>query len=282
MRRIATVVQVLVLLGQESLGLQVPRAGVSSLVSPEWLRKHVGDARLRIFDVTQTLSREENSVSAASDAFAACHIPGAEFVDVGGRFARGDAFAADGRVRLHNMLPSAEVFGAELEALGVDDATHVVLYSSAKVMWATRVWWMLSSFGFRGRISVLDGGLKAWRAAGFEVDAGPSVARQTTAAVSRRVTSRDFAPGAFVGKDTVLDAISDPSTALVDSLSAASYLGTKKSRYGRPGHIPSALSVPYTSVVDEADTGRFFDADRLRDVFASAGLGDPSTKILAY
>jgi thiosulfate/3-mercaptopyruvate sulfurtransferase len=40
-------------------------------------------------------------------------------------------------------------------------------------MWATRLWWQLRFFGFDA-ISVLDGGLPAWRAHSLPVDAGDS------------------------------------------------------------------------------------------------------------
>ena len=84
------------------------------------------------------------------------------------RLSRQDQRTAEGAL-LHNMLPTSAQFATELGAAGVSDESHIVLYSSTKVMWATRVWWMLRSFGFRGELSVLDGGLKAWTAAGGEV-----------------------------------------------------------------------------------------------------------------
>jgi thiosulfate/3-mercaptopyruvate sulfurtransferase len=141
-----------------------------TLVSPGWLQSQLaaGASQLCILDVTQRLEAADNTVSADADGFAAAHIPGARFVDVGGRLSRQDQRTAEGAL-LHNMLPGAAQFATELGEAGVRDESHVVLYSSTKVMWATRVWWMLRSFGFRGELSVLDGGLKAWTAAGGEV-----------------------------------------------------------------------------------------------------------------
>lgn len=210
----------------------VSYAASSMLVSPGWLQSQLAASTdLCILDVTQQLSQVDNTVSADSGAFAAAHIPGARFVDVGERLSRQGQRTAKGAL-LHNMLPSAEQFASELESLGVGDSSHVVLYSSTKVMWATRVWWMLRSFGFRGTVSVLDGGLKAWTAAGGEVHRPGSSdpVEATTSSPPQRESSgrlsvRPVRVGAFVGKARVLEAITDPAISLLDSLKPGSYSG---------------------------------------------------------
>ena len=251
--------------------------GASSLVKPSWLMANLGNENLRVLDVTQKLDRKSNSVSPAYDAFASSHIPGATFVDVGSRLSAQHQYTADGAVPLHNMHCTAEQFAEEMCSLGIDDESHIVLYSSKKVMWATRVWWMLQSYGFRGHVSILDGGLSAWKAAGGEVASLTEEERNRSLTSRRAVTrtampARNIRPGAFVGKGAVLDAISDPSIVLVDSLKASSFLGTKESRYGRRGHIVSALSVPYTLIVDEEVSGCFNGRETILQAFAAAGL----------
>ena len=76
--------------------------------------------------------------------------------------------------------------------------------------------------------------------------------------------------------------MADERTFLVDSLKAASFEGTKASRYGRRGHISGARSVPYGRVVDDA--GLFVDEAAIVRAFDEAGvpLGKGSCKILAY
>ena len=63
--------------------------------------------------------------------------------------------------------------------------------------------------------------------------------------------------------------------AQVDTLKPASFDG-KSSRYGRRGHIRTAVNVPYTSLLDEA--GCFLPEPELRRAFA--GVGDEP--VLAY
>ena len=74
---------------------------------------------------------------------------------------------------------------------------------------------------------------------------------------------------------------------IVSFTKASSFKGTKESRYGRRGHILSALSVPYPSVVDSS--GCFLGREAIMRVFEAAGLplsvdvgGGGGQTILAY
>src|SRR5262249_30729071 len=93
------------------------------------------------------------------------HIPGAVFADLIGEL-------ADPEVRFPFWLPSDERAAAAFGALGIGPGTHVVAYAQDNPMWATRLWWLLRYFGFDD-VSVLDGGLPAWRAAGRPLSAQP-------------------------------------------------------------------------------------------------------------
>ena len=233
----------------------IARRGRSSLVSAPWLKINLNDPKIRVLDVTQALDRTTNTVSPSVDTYMTSHIPGARFVDVGGRLSTPNP-------KLHNLAPSPEQFAAELSRQGVDDDSHVVLYSSSKVMWATRVWYLLDSFGFEGEVSVLDGGLKAWTRAGGGTESGVAPQKPTPTTLPIR-QARYWA---FVDKDDVLKAIEEGDRPIVDTLKPASFDGSKPSRYGRRGHIRTAVNVPYTSLLDEA--GCFLPEPELRRAFA--------------
>ena len=241
----------------------IARRGRSSLVSAPWLKENLGDPKLRVLDVTQVLDRSTNTVAPAVDTYMTSHVPGARFVDVAGRLSTPDP-------KLHNLAPSPEQFAAELSRQGVDDESHVILYSSSKVMWATRVWYLMNAFGFEGQVSVLDGGLKAWTRAGGGTESGVEPKLTPTTLPIRQARYR-----ALVDKDDVLRAI-DAEDLIVDTLKSASFNGSKESRYGRRGHIRTAVNVPYTSLLDEA--GCFLPEPELRR--ALAGVGDEP--VLAY
>lgn len=246
----------------------------SSLVQADWLRSHLTDGGLVILDVTQRLDRATKTVAPEEETFLAARIPGAKFADVGGRLSQPEVRNAHGDL-LHNMRPTAAAFAAGLALLGVEDdvRTLVVLYSSGHVMWATRAWWLLHSYGFGGRVSVLDGGLQAWVALGCDIESGaPSARADTILDRSHRPPhTRRWRPGAFVGKERVLQAVGDAEVALVDSLQPESFSGAKPSLYGRRGHIESAVNVPYMCVVDQA-SGQFLSPGEIRDAFAAVGL----------
>ena len=63
----------------------IARRGRSSLVSAPWLKSNLNDPKIRVLDVTQVLDRTTNTVAPSVDAYMASHIPGARFVEVGGR-----------------------------------------------------------------------------------------------------------------------------------------------------------------------------------------------------
>jgi thiosulfate/3-mercaptopyruvate sulfurtransferase len=48
---------------------------------------------------------------------------------------------------------------------GVSDGRPVVAYDDGDAAAAARAWWLLRYFG-HGSVRVLDGGFRAWRAAG--------------------------------------------------------------------------------------------------------------------
>ena len=243
----------------------IARRGRSSLVSAPWLKSNLNNPKIRVLDVTQVLDRTTNTVAPSVDAYMASHIPGARFVEVGGRLSTPNP-------KLHNLAPSPEQFAAELSRQGVDDDSHVVLYSSSKVMWATRVWYLMNAFGFEGEVSVLDGGLKAWTRAGGGTESGVAPQKPTpTTLPIRQARYR-----AFVDKDAVLKAINGDEL-IVDTLKPASFDGSKESRYGRRGHIRTAVNVPYTSLLDEA--GCFLPEPELRRALAGVAENEP---VLAY
>ena len=140
------------------------------LVAPEELRDASGDDRVRVFDATVFLRRAvpggPYQVVSGRAEYAGAHLPGAAFADIPGELSDpGSPFAF--------TVPAADRFAEAAGRLGVGDGTHVVAYAQDAPMWATRLWWLLRYFG-HDDVSVLDGGLAAWTAAGFPVESGDS------------------------------------------------------------------------------------------------------------
>ena len=130
-------------------------AGMSALpplVSADELAAVLGAPNLVVLDATTKLTVTGEGVAYTvtpdRDGFVAARVPGARFVDV-----QGDLSDPAGRFAF--ALPTPEAFGDAMGRLGVGDGTHVVAYDTGRTAWATRVWWLLRTFG-HDAVSVLD------------------------------------------------------------------------------------------------------------------------------
>jgi thiosulfate/3-mercaptopyruvate sulfurtransferase len=143
---------------------------------------------------------------------------------------------------------------------GVSADRAVVVYDDADGTVAARAWWLLRYFGNRD-CQVLDGGFRAWMAAGGQVATGDSAAPG----------GGDFT--ARPGHMPVLDADAAASLArrgyLLDARARERYRGEQEPIDPVAGHIPGAVSAPTTANVS-AD-GRFLPAAGLRARFATLG-----------
>lgn len=147
-----------------------------ALVDTDWLEAHLRDPDLRIYECTTYLRYAEPGAgvpyhpAAGRADYDAGHIPGAGFLDLPGELSRQDA-------SVHFMMLPPERFAEVMGRHGVGDGTRVVLYSRDRIMWATRVWWMLHAMGFDDA-AVLDGGFEKWLAEGRPSAPGPAPIRR--------------------------------------------------------------------------------------------------------
>ncbi|MDQ2803241.1 MAG: rhodanese-like domain-containing protein, partial [Pseudomonadota bacterium] len=135
---------------------------MDSLLSTAWLAGELGRPDLVVLDATSYLPGQGREGGAE---FLRGHIPGAQRFDVD--------LIADQDTDLPHMVPSPGRFAKLVGALGVSNASRVVLYDQNGTMWATRGWWMLGLFG-HDHAAVLDGGLARWESEGRPVEAGPA------------------------------------------------------------------------------------------------------------
>jgi thiosulfate/3-mercaptopyruvate sulfurtransferase len=191
------------------------------------------------------------------------HLPGAVFIDLD-RDLSGPA-GPGGR----HPLPETERFQAAMRAAGVSHGRPVVVYDDGDSLPAARAWWMLRYYGHED-VRVLDGGYRAWLAAGLAV---------TTAEQAQ-------APGDFTarpGQLPVLDASAAAELArtglLLDVRAAERYRGEKESVDPVAGHIPGAVSAPAAGNLTSG--GTFKASAELAAGFAALGAG-PGVRVGAY
>jgi thiosulfate/3-mercaptopyruvate sulfurtransferase len=223
-------------------------APMDSLVTTEWLSEHLDDPDLVVLDCTVRVEMEEGGgfqvLSGRAD-YDAGHIPTAGFADLMGDL-------SDSESPFSFAVPTPEQFAAAMGALGVGDASRVVLYDASGSAWAARVWWMLRWIGF-DRAALLDGGLGAWASEERPLSTEP-VSRQ-----AKQLTPAPR-PELIADRDEVLAAIDNEAVWIIDALPAESFRG-EMAMYGRPGHIPGASNIPVFSLLDE--TGHYRPLEEL-------------------
>ena len=238
------------------------------LVDVAWLRERLDDPTVVIVDATTHLPIPKEGPyvpESGAESFRAEHIPGAVFADLLTDFA--DAGSPEPWT-----VPSSEQFATAASALGIGDGATVVVYDQLEGFWATRFWWHLRLEGFDA-VTVLDGGLPAWKAAGAPVTDAESTVTPRTFRGTRR-------PELLRSTTEVAAALDDPSTLLVNVLDEPTYRG-ETTTYARQGHIPGSVNLPVFSIRD-AETGDLRPVEELRREFEAAGLLADDTKVVTY
>lgn len=196
--------------------------------------------------------------------YAEGHIPGAHFMALDTDLAGPPS--AGGR----HPLPEPEAFQTVMRRAGVSADREVVVYDAASSMAAARCWWLLRWAG-HDRVRVLDGGLRAWTAAGFPLD------RAVPEDEKGDFTVR---PGGMPVLTADQAAELARSGLLLDARAAERYRGEVEPVDPVAGHIPGAVSAPTTANVDAG--GRFLDRDVLAARFAALGAAEPGVRVGVY
>jgi thiosulfate/3-mercaptopyruvate sulfurtransferase len=229
----------------------------NTLITPEELLGRQDDPRLRIADVRWYLGEPERG----QREYTLGHLPGAVFVDL-------DADLAEHRPDAgRHPLPDPGRLRDRLAGLGIGSDHAVVAYDDQKGAVAARLWWMLDRLG-HPNVSVLDGGLQAWLAAGG------------------RLTSEvpSFPPASLELRDAWTGTIDRPALTersggllLLDVRAPERYRGEIEPVDPVAGHIPGAVNAPIGG--NTGSDGRFHEAARLAERYRELGV-HPSTPVV--
>jgi len=207
------------------------------LVSPQWLNGHLHDNDLVVVDVRSAID------GGGEKAYRAAHIPGS---------VHSDYDKPGWRVTVNNVpfqLPSILEIQNLIGDLGIDEKTHVVV-APAGVNFtdfgsAARVYWTLKVAGVPN-VSILDGGVAAWEAAGLptESGAGPTPTPKTIDAEGDKSSLADLADVAKVQQSG--------GATLIDARPASFFSGRERApKVQAYGHIPGAIDVDSDSFYDD-------------------------------
>jgi len=229
-------------------------ADPQALVSTEWLAAHLEAPDVRVVDGSFKMP---DVVPTAAEDYRRQHIPGAVFFDINA--------VADAANTLPHMLPPPEKFAAAMERLGIGDDQRVVVYDSAGLMSAARIWWMLRVFG-HDNVAVLDGGLPKWLVESRPVDSRIPVPQP------RRFTAR-FNGELVRDKAQIRVNLASKEEQVLDARAAPRFLGSVAESWPgrRSGRIPGSFNLPYDQLTDPASK-TLLPAERLRALFEASGI----------
>ena len=210
-----------------------------NIVDADWLLAHKDDPQLVILDASWHLARLERDGRA--EWLEKC-IPGSRFFDYDGAIKDQDS-------NLPRMLPPADLFTEEVRKLGINEDSVIVIYDTNDLFSAPRAWWMFNAMG-HDQVAVLNGGLKAWEAAGGQVSHGSEDAA---------IENGDFIArplGLFVQADYILGSLTKEDRRILDARSADRFAD---------GHIPGSGNLPYTELLAD---GKLKNKNSLQEIFA--------------
>lgn len=199
------------------------------------------------------------------------HIAGAKFVPLSSFTTARDGVPTE--------LPPMPVLDRLLKQLGISDSSRIVLYGEP--LPAARLLFTLDYLGL-SRVHWLDGGLAGWNGAraagdGQAAQAPPTVAGSAGSSPQGPTVAR--ARGDLVvSAEWVLSRLADPGVVLVDARTPEEYSGLRAEEPGRPGHIPGAVNLDWTTLMRD---GRLRPLAELRGLFESVGV-TPDAEVVTY
>jgi thiosulfate/3-mercaptopyruvate sulfurtransferase len=226
------------------------------LVSAQWAEDNLDAPGVVFVEVDEDTSAYEGG-----------HIPGAVRID----------WKTELQDQVRRDFVDKAGFEKLLSEKGIGNDDLVVLYGGNNNWFAAYAYWYFSLYGHE-KVRLLDGGRKKWELDGRALSAD-EVKREAT---NYTASEQNTAIRAF--RDEVVAAIGTKNLVDVRSpdefsgkLLAPAHLPQESAQ--RPGHVPSALNVPWAKAANE--DGTFRSDEELRALYADAGL-DESKSTIAY
>lgn len=213
------------------------------------------DNPLLILDVRQSMS------------YLLGHIPGALNIW------RPDYEADDSDYPYTGMRASKNKMQDLLGSLGATSSTRIVLYDDYQALDAARVWWILKLYG-HDQVYLLNGGINAWKLAGFSINHKPS-----SVPVRQSFKFTGQAHSDYLAELDKVKTSPDKETILLDVRSADEFTGkTRKSGAFRKGRIPGSIWLEYRHSVNKQG---FLSLNELQQLFYKHGI-TPDKNIVVY
>lgn len=231
-------------------------ANPDAIVSLDWVREHLSDPNVVFLHAGGDRAEYE-----------AGHLPGARWV-------HGYDDLTVTRDGIRALVPLQHEMEATLGRLGVDESKTVVFVASGKSMWPHRGFWVLRFYRFPN-VHIADRSVAAMAREGVALTADEPVVAPTTCALSEGDESV-----LSTWEEVLLTSQGAGKAIILDCRTDGEYRGEPGTHAApRLGRVPGATHLNWELLVD--DDGRFLPPDRLRSLYAAAGI-DGTRPVFPY
>lgn len=244
-----------------------PRTTYTTLISTLDLAELLEEVNVAIVDCRFSLG----APGWGRQAYLQGHIPGAVYAHLEEDLSAPIIPGVTGR----HPLPAVDALADRLSRWGIEAGVQVVAYDDMRgigLASAVRVWWLLRWLGHPS-VAILDGGWGAWQRESRPVRGGEE----------RRPPRRfvpELHPEMLATTRQVELALEREEGRVFDARAADRYRGENETIDPIAGHIPGALSAPFTEIF--RPDGRLRSESDLRQHYQSLLAGTPSEKAMFY
>ncbi len=237
----------------------MPYAHPEVLVETDWVKENTGKPGIRLVEVDVDLQ-----------AYEAGHIPDAV----------GFNWQKDLQEQLTRDIISRAAFEKLMGGAGISQNDTVVLYGDNNNWFAAYGFWLFKVYGHES-VKLMNGGRQKWL---NEKDKPFTTEKPSYPPVVYRTKAPNEGLRARLAEVLKVSGKRNPN--LVDVRSNDEYTGKIIAPPGmnetaqRAGHIPGAVSVPWSTAVDK--DGRFKPAEELQEIYVKKGGIDPKKPVIAY
>jgi thiosulfate/3-mercaptopyruvate sulfurtransferase len=228
------------------------------LVDTSWVAENHNNPTVRIVESDEDFLLYETG-----------HIPGAVKID----------WFTTLQDPLRRDFLSKNEFEALMSNLGISNDTTVVFYGDKSNWFAVYAFWLFQYYGHKS-LKIMNGGRLKWE------QEGRPYTKEAPSYPPARYIARDPDQSIRALRDQVFEQIANKAP-LVDVRSPKEYTGEllhmpnyPQEGAQRGGHIPGAVSIPWSKAVNETDS-TFKPAAELRALYENEGI-TPDKAIIAY
>ena len=213
-------------------------------------------------------------------------VPGALYFDIDD--IAPEMGSADNPKKLPHMKPTTTMFASAMDQMGISPSDTLYVYATNDCAFYHRAYWTLRSCGHNpALVKLMQGSLNEWKECGGELEEGQLAEDDERLFRMKDLGWEEKMPtyqgvmsdneDVVVDMDQVLNVINQKDVVdavILDARSAVRFVGTApEPRPGlRGGHMPGALNVPFTDLLDADDKTKFLPMNEMRDIFIKAGI----------